>query len=126
MQFDQLDILEKKITEAVQLISKLQAENSELKKQNKALKKLLYNAKETIDKKNNKLKELIDYIKKLHLLLAYYKLNPEDIDKMEILPELLSESIKVEEEVEEKKKGYVEVEEVVLNNNGTEGGPANI
>ena len=91
-----------------------------LKKQNKLLKKLLIDAKKTLDRKNRKLKELIDYIKKLHLLLAYYKLSPENIEKMGILPDLLLDSKRIEEEVEEKKIEYAEVEEFLLNEKGEE------
>ncbi|MDY6934547.1 MAG: hypothetical protein SVZ03_10045 [Spirochaetota bacterium] len=98
---------------------------TKLKKQNELLKKLLLNSKETIDRKNIKLKELIDYIKKLHMLLAYYKLKPDDFNKIESISEILSESQKIMEEVEEKKIDYVQIEEFVLNDNGEEGEPAN-
>ena len=41
---------------------------SRLEKQNAVLKRLLKDAKNVIDKKNNKLKELVDYIKKLYAI----------------------------------------------------------
>lgn len=111
---------------------------SKLNKQNESLKKLLINAKETIDKKNNKLKELINYIRKLHLLLAYYEMDPEEVKKIRALPEKLlyepeidDKKIKkdIEEDrnmvnmvIEEKDVEYTEVEEILLNEDGEEMG----
>ena len=60
---------------------------AKLNKQNDILKQLLANAKSTIDRKNKKLKELVKYIRKLHMLLAYHKTNPEDAEKFIPLPD---------------------------------------
>jgi tRNA pseudouridine-54 N-methylase len=40
-----------------------------------------------IDRKNKKLKELIEYIRTLHQFLAYLNENPEDIEKFNIQPQ---------------------------------------
>ncbi|MBN2403663.1 MAG: hypothetical protein JXN64_14895 [Spirochaetes bacterium] len=101
-----------------------------LKKQNEILKQLLADAKETIDKKNSKLKELVKYIRKLHLLLAYHKTNPDDVEKLIPSPDTVYyEPVSApdiepsEEPVEDKKKiiaKYTEVEETLLNDDGSE------
>lgn len=106
---------------------------TKLEKQNSSLKKLLTDAKETIDRKNSKLKELIEYIRKLHLLLAYYKMSPEDVEKMmaepgaviyEPAPQVKPEKIiKPEEEVKETIITFTDVEEVLLDEDGHEKGP---
>ena len=54
-----------------------------LKKRTELLRRITIQARETINRKNNKMKELIEYIKKLHILLAYYKLSPEDFNKID-------------------------------------------
>lgn len=103
-----------------------------LKKQNEILKRLLTDAKDTIDRKNTKLKELVNYIRKLHLLLAYYKTKPEEIDKLIPSPDAVvyepvvtykKEAAK--EDFEEEKAApieYSEVEEVLLDEQGNETG----
>jgi hypothetical protein len=102
-----------------------------LNKQNEMLKKLLVDAKITIDKKNTKLKELVKYIRKLHLLLAYHKTKPEDIEKMIPSPDALfyepvsqpkkqvqTQSAEIPEEQEI--IGYAGVEEILLDEEGNE------
>jgi hypothetical protein len=95
-----------------------------LKKRNEQLRKLLLETKTVIDRKNKKLRELIDYIRKLHLLLAYYKLRPEDFDKLKFAPEMYAAAGKPEEavleEVETPKIDYSSVEEVALDETGEE------
>lgn len=54
-----------------------------LKKRTELLKRIVNESRDSIDRKNRKLKELIDYIKKLHILLAYYKLSPEDFNRID-------------------------------------------
>ncbi len=101
---------------------------AKLERQNEVLKRLLFDAKETIDKKNNKLKELVNYIKKLHFFIAYNnKLSPEEIEKLILSSrETIAKPKIVEEEtegiVEEKIVEYTEVEEILLNENGDETG----
>ncbi|MBN2040161.1 MAG: hypothetical protein JW864_08980 [Spirochaetes bacterium] len=105
-----------------------------LKKQNEILKRLLTDAKLTIDRKNTKLKELVNYIRKLHLLLAYYKTNPEEIDKLIPSPDAVvyepavsyqQGTVKTEETDEEDKAAsieYSDVEEILLDSQGNETG----
>ena len=101
---------------------------AEYEKQNKDLKKLIINAKETIDRKNRKLKELVNYIKKLHLVLAYYKMDPDNIDKMMYKPENLvfqsqrdeKKTVEEVEKSEEIKIDYTEVQEILLSDDGEE------
>lgn len=87
-----------------------------LKKQSELLKKVIAQSRESIERKNEKLRELIDYIKKLHAFLAYInsKENGEDIE----IPASFSIRKGVEEEtlVEE----YIEPEVVYLNADGEE------
>jgi hypothetical protein len=93
---------------------------AKLEKQNAILKKLLVDAKQVIDKKNNKLKELIDYIKKLYMFIAYNnKISPEEIEKiMTAQPPAAApvgaEEKAVEEIVEKRIIEYTDVEEVLL------------
>jgi hypothetical protein len=98
-----------------------------LKKRNEQLRKLLVETKTVIDRKNKKLRELIDYIKKLHLLLAYYKLRPEDFEKLKFTPEIYTAAGRPEEavleEMETPKIDYSSVEEVALDDTGEESSP---
>lgn len=104
-----------------------------LKKQNEILKKLLTDAKNTIDRKNTKLRELVNYIRKLHLLLAYYKTNPEEIDKLIPSPDAVVyepavtfKKAEMAEESGEDTKAipieYTAVEEILLDEQGNESG----
>lgn len=80
-----------------------------LKNQTELLKKYVSQSTRIIERKNKKLKELIDYIKKMHLILSYLNANPEEIDKIKVTPPA--------EEKQQRKKissVYEEVEEVVL------------
>jgi hypothetical protein len=104
-----------------------------LRKQNEILRQLLINASDTIDKKNKKLKELVKYIRELHLLLAYYKVKPEEIEQLLPSPDAIiyepmripeKEEAAPEDETPEKISiGYTEVEEILLNEQGEEKGP---
>jgi hypothetical protein len=107
---------------------------AKLKKQNEILKQLLVDAKITIDKKNTKLKELVKYIRKLHLLLAYHKTNPEDAEKFIISPDTLyyePVSVPVETDIskepaEKKEKTiaiYAAADEFLLDDEGKEKSP---
>ena len=46
---------------------------------------MITDARTTIDRKNKKLKELIEYIKKLHMLLAHLSASEEDLTEAESL-----------------------------------------
>ena len=55
-----------------------------LQKQSLLMKQYISESKKTIEKKNSKLKELIEYIKKMHQLLSYLNANPDNIDTISI------------------------------------------
>ncbi len=81
-----------------------------LKNQTDLLKKYVSESTKIIDRKNKKLKELIDYIKKMHLVLSYLNANPDEVDN-------ISFPIHTFEEKKPSKKitsVYEEVKEVVL------------
>lgn len=85
---------------------------SKLRKQTGLLKKLAEESKKTIERKNSKLKELIEYIRKLHMFIAYINANQDRLDEIEI-PSVIS--FKPVKEVEEETESvYEEVEELVL------------
>ncbi|MGV7930505.1 MAG: hypothetical protein AB2L13_16655 [Spirochaetota bacterium] len=99
-----------------------------LKKRNAILKKLIVESKTVIDRKNRKLKELIEYIKKLHVLLAYYKLRPEDFEKIDFsVPVYAAPPVAIEPREEEPivVVEYTEVQEKVLDDSGEEAEPVN-
>ncbi len=105
-------------------VQELQAK---LRRRNDILKKLIIESRTTTERKNKKLKELIEYIKKLHMLLAYYKLRPEYADRIPISPDMFMApakpaAVKVEEEIEIPKVEYTQVEEVSLDDEGKETG----
>ncbi len=85
---------------AVELQKKLVAQSDLMKKYADESARLL-------EKKNKKLKELIEYIKKLHLLLAHLNSNPEEAEKFDFsdlslgMGEAKPEVVSVYEEVEE-------------------------
>jgi hypothetical protein len=56
-----------------------------LDRQTELLKKLAAESRETINRKNLKLKELIEYIRKLHYFIASLNSNIKDIDKVRIM-----------------------------------------
>ena len=89
-----------------------------LKKRTDLLKRIIKESRETIDRKNKKLKELIEYIKKLHLILAYYKLSPEDFNKIDFTKAYAKPSeIPAPQpsiEIKEKVVEYVPVEEQIM------------
>src|SRR5208337_2306958 len=55
-----------------------------LSQQSELMKKFIREAKEKIDRKNKKLYELIDYIKKLHALIARLAGNGEELKNLKI------------------------------------------
>jgi hypothetical protein len=79
------------------------------------LKKVVTDARTTIERKNKKLKELIDYIKKLHTLLAHLSANEEDLQKLKVSPEMLARSLGTALTVrDESEEPFEQVEEIVL------------
>ncbi len=74
---------------------------SKLQKQTELLKKVITDSAVKIERKNKKLKELIDYIKKLHVLLAYMNANQEEIEKMKLPTETLLQKVMAESAVTE-------------------------
>lgn len=81
-----------------------------LQKQTLLMKQYLAESKKTIEKKNRTLKELIEYIKKLHQLLSYLNANPDNIDTISITLPGVTETEEGKGVVSE----YEEVEEVVM------------
>lgn len=78
-----------------------------LQKQGKLLQNYASETKKVISRKNQKLKELIEYIRQLHEFIAHMSTTPEDIEKMNITlsagpSERKPEIVSVYEEVEEK------------------------
>jgi hypothetical protein len=90
-----------------------------LHKQGELLKKIVLEAKEKTDRKNRKLKELIEYIKKLHFVLAHYSGSEEDLKKLEIPSVMIDRpTVGDHEEKYEVEQDYETVEEIVLPLNG--------
>ena len=79
-----------------------------LQKQGKLLQNYVAETKRVIDRKNRKLKELIEYIKQLHEFIAHMNANPDEAAMLNIpvtfgiQSERLAEVISEYEEVEEK------------------------
>ena len=79
--------------------------------QGELLKKIIIDANSKIDRKNKKLRELITYIKNLHLLLAHLSSDEEELKKLKIPPERLIQSMS--EVITDKAEHEVEFEEVL-------------
>ncbi len=82
-----------------------------LNEKNELLKKVLNTSKETIERKNKKLKELINYIKKLHILIAHLSSGEPGIERPEITADLLLQQAQTAEIT---RAEYEEVEEIIL------------
>lgn len=54
-----------------------------LQKQGKLLQNYAAETKKVIDRKNRKLKELIEYIRQMHQIIAHMNANPEDAEKLD-------------------------------------------
>lgn len=81
-----------------------------LQKQTLLMKQYISESKKTIEKKNRKLKELIEYIKKLHQFLSYLNANPDNVETISITLPGAGEAEPAEDFISE----YEEVEEVVM------------
>jgi hypothetical protein len=78
--------------------------------QGELLKKIIIDANAKIDRKNKKLRELISYIKNLHLLLAHLSSDEEELKKLKIPPERLIQTL--DETITEKAEHELEFENV--------------
>ena len=87
-----------------------------LKKQNELLKEVITDSKKKIERKNIKLKELIEYIRKLHLFIAYLNANQDKIDELSVPTEKLIQAVAKQEEILqfEDKSVYEDVEEIIV------------
>lgn len=82
-----------------------------LVRQSELLKKVITESKKTIQRKNDKLKELITYIRKLHAFLSYLSSDDENIEKFSLPREILTPQISEERP---QQSVYENVEEIVL------------
>jgi len=88
-----------------------------LEKQTKVLKNVISQSQEVITRKNKKLKELIEYIRKLHYFISNLDSGLEDLKDLKVPRRLAVEGEEdiIEEEVRPKRKSVFEdVEEIVL------------
>jgi hypothetical protein len=108
---------------------KVQELQEKLNKRTEILKRLAVESRQLISSKNRKLKELITYIKKLHMLLAYYNLRPEEIEKLALPAHIVQSAVpkppseKKTVLVEEEEIEYTPVEEILTDDEGNETGP---
>ena len=97
-----------------------------LKRKNDMLRRLVTESKRMVQKKNAMLRELIEYVKQLHLLIAYYNIDPKNVEKVDIPPEMfrvfMQKTEEVRETVEEERIEYSDVKEIVLDDDGNETG----
>jgi hypothetical protein len=89
-------------------------------RQNELLKKLTSDSKTIIERKNKKLKELIDYIKKIHTFLEYLSLKDETIENIELPKEFFAAKSADESKLE---SVYEEAVEILLSPEGVETTP---
>jgi uncharacterized coiled-coil protein SlyX len=92
---------------------KLQAK---IRKMTDLLKKVITDSRQKIERKNAKLKELIEYIKKLHIFIAHINTSPEELEKLRISPDLIMQTMadQTRQAGPEYVAEYEDVEEVVL------------
>jgi len=81
-----------------------------LQKQGKLLQNYAVETKRVINRKNTKLKELIEYIKQLHEFIAHMNANPEDAGRLNLNVSFAPQSKRIPEVFTE----YEEVEEKVM------------
>jgi uncharacterized coiled-coil protein SlyX len=91
-----------------------------VKKQQELLEKVITRSKTIIDKKNHKLRELIEYIKKLHLLLAYINNNQDKLEEIDLRHHFAAPvADHVETAPPLKESAYENVEEIILPPDGS-------
>lgn len=81
-----------------------------LQKQGKLLQNYVSETKHVIERKNRKLKELIEYIKQLHQFIAHMNANPDEAAMLNIPVTFGAQSERLAEVISE----YEEVEEIVM------------
>jgi len=86
-----------------------------LEKQTLLLQKFIKESKELIAKKNRKLKELIEYIKKLHLFIAYLNAHPDEVENISV--NILTPAEASQDEIE---SVYEEVMEIPMSDSDKE------
>ncbi len=84
-----------------------------LEKQGKLLKTVTEQSKVIIDRKNAKLKELIEYIRTLHAFIANLNENPGAVNSV-----ALAEPAEPSDEKKTRKSVYADVEEIVIDEEG--------
>ncbi|MCX7679212.1 MAG: hypothetical protein N2316_08320 [Spirochaetes bacterium] len=108
---------------------RVQELEKKLAKRTELLKKLFIESKRLIDKKNRMLKDLIEYTKKLQLIIAQYNLKPEERQKLkipiEIFQQAYSQKPTGESQLEEEVIEYTPVMEIIVDENGNEIGTYN-
>lgn len=92
-------------------------------RQNELLKKLTTDSKTVIERKNRKLKELIEYIKKIHSFLEYLSLKDEPLENIELPKEFTPAKPSEESRFE---SVYEEAVEVLLSPEGEETTPVKV
>jgi hypothetical protein len=89
-------------------------------RQNELLKKLTSDSKSVIERKNKKLKELIEYIKKIHAFLEYLGSKEEPIENIELPKEFLESRVSEEKRFE---SVFEDAVEMILSPEGNETAP---
>jgi hypothetical protein len=97
----------------------IQQLQTKLNHKEELLKKLVLESKRVVKRKNEKMMELIRYIKQLQMLIAYNNLDKESLDKIRINPESLF-AAKASSDVQETVEVYESVEEIALDDEGEE------
>ncbi|PKL37738.1 MAG: hypothetical protein CVV44_15465 [Spirochaetae bacterium HGW-Spirochaetae-1] len=85
---------------------------SKLDKQTQVLRKVITESTRIIDRKNKKLNELIEYIKKLHYFIANLQGGVQDLDKVSIFTKPVEEKKTPEPEIHT--SIYEDVEEIII------------
>ena len=88
-----------------------------IRQQSGLLKRVIEETKIQTERKNRKLKELIEYIKKLHMILAHLSADGAEIKDLKFQPGMFNAPGGSYGDQEEIDSIYEEVEEVVLNPN---------
>ena len=86
-----------------------------IRQQSGLLKRIIEETKIQTERKNRKLKELIEYIKKLHIILSHLSAGGEELKDLKIQPGMFISPGGSYSDQDEIDSIYEEVEEVVLN-----------
>ena len=104
----------KEYYETIQDLQKKLAHKEEL------LKKLVSESKRVIARKNEKMMEMIRYIKQLQMLVAYNNLDKESLEKIKLDPMAILAAQAAASEEQEEVAHYEDVTEIALDNEGEE------